>query len=99
MIKRATTTREAAEALAIQALTFIAGDGDRLGRFLALSGCGPDSIRSAAQNPEFLGGVLEHVTADEELLVAFAQDAQVTPMTVEKARVILAGNAWERDVP
>ncbi|HEX3339480.1 MAG TPA: DUF3572 family protein, partial [Pseudolabrys sp.] len=31
-------TREQAEGLAIQALTFIAGDGERLGRFLAITG-------------------------------------------------------------
>ena len=34
-------TQEAAEELAIQALTFIAGDSERLGRFLAITGIGP----------------------------------------------------------
>ena len=33
---------EAAEALAIQALAFIAGDAERLGRFLAVTGIGPE---------------------------------------------------------
>ena len=36
-----TLTREQAEGLAIQALTFIAGDGEQLGRFLAVTGIGP----------------------------------------------------------
>ncbi|HET7384796.1 MAG TPA: DUF3572 family protein [Pseudolabrys sp.] len=42
-------TREQAEGLAIQALTFIAGDGERLGRFLAITGIGPAEIRSASR--------------------------------------------------
>ena len=36
------TSRETAEALAIAALTFIAEEPERLGRFLALSGIGPE---------------------------------------------------------
>ncbi len=39
---------EAAEGLAIQALTFIAGDSERLGRFLAVTGIGPAEIRAPA---------------------------------------------------
>ena len=45
----------AAEALAIQALTHIAGDPERMGRFLAVTGIGPTEIRSAAGEPGFLG--------------------------------------------
>ena len=48
----------AAEALAIAALTFIAGEPEPLGRFLALTGIGPESIRAAAHEPRFLLGVL-----------------------------------------
>ena len=36
MSKRDRADREAAESLAIQALTYLAGEPDRLGRFLAL---------------------------------------------------------------
>ena len=70
-------TQEAAEALAIQALTFIAGDGERLGHFLAATGIGPAEIRAAAQEPGFLIGVLDHLAADERLLSAFAAEAGV----------------------
>ena len=57
-------TEEAAEGLAIQALTFIAGDGERLGRFLATTGIGPAQIRAAAQEPSFLLGVLDYLAPD-----------------------------------
>ena len=40
--------QEAASALAVTALSFIAGEPERLGRFLATTGIGPESIREAA---------------------------------------------------
>jgi hypothetical protein len=87
------------EDLAIQALGFIAEEPERLGRFLALSGLGPDSLRTAARQPGFLAGVIEHLLGDEKLLLAFAQQAEIDPGEVAHAHRALAGGAWERDVP
>ena len=64
MAKRAAMTRESAELLAVQALTFLAGEPERLGRFLALTGIGPESLRTAAAEPGFLAGVLDHVAGN-----------------------------------
>src|ERR1041384_2453293 len=50
--------REYAESLAVQALTYLAAEPERLGRFIALSGLGPEDIRIAAGEPGFLAGVL-----------------------------------------
>jgi hypothetical protein len=91
-------TKGAAEGLAVQALTFIAGDGDRLGRFLAITGIGPAEIRVAAREPGFLTGVLEHLAADERLLAAFAVEAAIDPSAIGKAIVALGGH-WEREIP
>ena len=91
--------RKEAEALAIQALTFIAGDGERLGRFLAVTGIGPSEICAAAREPGFLGGVLDDVASDERLIADFAAQAGFDPADVERGRAMLAGNPWERDVP
>ncbi len=91
-------TPEAAETLAVQALAFIAQDGERLGRFLAVTGIGPAQIREAAGEPRFLAGVLDYVAADEALLVAFAQQAGIDPAWIARARRVL-GTASERDVP
>jgi len=44
------SAKEAAEGLAIQALTFIAGDGERLGRFLAVTGIGPQLCEAIARS-------------------------------------------------
>jgi hypothetical protein len=99
MRKASTKPREAAEALAIQALNFMAKEPARLERFLALSGLDAGSIRTAAAESGFLAGVLAHLGADEKLLVAFAADADVTPAEVDRARRTLAGGDWEREVP
>jgi hypothetical protein len=89
----------AAEDLAIAALGFIAGEPERLGRFLAMTGIGPDSIRAAAREPQFLLGVLDHLAADEPLLLAFAAENAIDPGEVIKARATMAKRSWERDMP
>src|SRR5215469_13275004 len=95
----ANRSREAAEALAVQALNFLATEPARLSRFLALSGLDPTSIREAAGEPGFLAGVLAHLGEDERLLTEFATDAGVTPAEVDRARRLLAGGDWEREMP
>ncbi len=94
----ASSGRNAAEELAIAALGFIAAEPERLGRFLAVTGIGPESIRDAAREPQFLGGVLDHIAGDERLLLAFASENELDPNEVIRARDMLAGH-WERDVP
>ena len=77
--------------IAVQALAFMAADMDRLGRFLALSGLDPSTIRQAAREPGFLAGVLDHIAADESLLVAFAAASSLRPQDIVEARNALAG--------
>ena len=79
----------------MQALVFIAGDAERLERFLALSGIEPAAIREAAQEPGFLLGVLEHVLSDERLTLAFAADAGIAPDQVGAARATLSSERAE----
>lgn len=90
--------RQAAEAVAIDALSYLAADVEQLGRFLAITGIGPEAIRDAARDPNFLAGVLDYMASDETLLVAFATHADLKPATVERARALLSG-VWERDIP
>ena len=90
--------REAAAALAVAALSFLASEPEHLGHFLAASGIGPDDIRKASRDRSFLAGVLDHFSSNEPLLVAFAQQAGIDPTEVERARGVLGG-VWERDLP
>jgi hypothetical protein len=91
--------REVAEIVAIQALTFVAGDPERLGLFLAESGLGPETLRTAAANPQFLASVLDFVLRDDATVKAFADASQLHPTNVAAARQALDDPDWERDVP
>jgi hypothetical protein len=86
-------THESANAIAIDALAWLAADQERLDRFLALTGMDHGSIRAAASQPGFLPAVLDHLCADEPTLIAFATDAGTSPEMVSAAREILADPA------
>jgi hypothetical protein len=97
--KPADKTREVAEIVAVQALSFLAGNPELLGRFLAESGVGPETLRTAASDPGFLVHVLDFVLADDATVKAFAASAQLHPTNVMAAREVLGDPKWERDVP
>ena len=99
MKKPVQNPREAAEMVAVQALSFIAGDPERLGQFLAETGIGPDTLRSAASDPKFLINVLDFVMRDDATVKAFANAAEIHPTHVTAARQALGDPRWERDVP
>ena len=91
--------REVAEIVAIQALSFIAGEPERLGLFLAESGIGPETLRAAAPDPRILGSVLDFVMRDEATVKAFADASKLHPTNIAAARQVLGDPHWERDVP
>jgi Protein of unknown function (DUF3572) len=91
--------REVAEIVAIQALSFIAGDAGRLGTFLAETGIGPETLRTAAADPRFLTSVLDFVMRDDATVKAFATASELHPTNIAAARQVLSDPQWERDVP
>jgi hypothetical protein len=92
-------TREVAEIVAVQALSFLAGEPERLGKFLAETGIGPETLRTAASDPNFLIHVLDFILRDDETVKAFAKAAQLHPTNIMAAREVLGDRKWERDVP
>ena len=99
MKKPVHNAREVAEIVAVQALTFLVGDPERLGTFLAESGIGPETLRSAAADPHFLASVLDFVLRDDATVRAFASASQLHPTNIAAAREVLGDPHWERDVP
>ncbi len=97
MAKPAKLTRALAEDMAVAALTFIAQDGDRLGRFLTLSGLEPGNLRDAAADPSFLVGVLDYLSGDESLLLAFAANFQIDPTAIATAQRLLSDDGISGD--
>jgi hypothetical protein len=82
-------SREQAEAVAVQALAFMAENPEALGRFLSLAGLGPTNLRRAAADPGFLTGVIDYLLGDEPLLLSFARSAGLQPAMVgEVGRVL-----------
>ena len=90
---------EAAEGLAIQALSYIAGEPERLERFLSVTGLGPDQIRAAAGESGCLAGVLAYIASDETLASEFSSDAGCGAADITRAHIALGGEPWEREIP
>ena len=97
--KPAQNPRQVAEIVAIQALSFIAGEPERLGAFLAETGIGPETLRGAAADPRFLASVLDFVMRDDATVKAFASASQLHPTNIAAAHQALNDPKWERDVP
>ena len=89
--------QETAEALAIEALVFLAQDEARLSRFMALTGLETQDLRAAAAAPGFFAHVMDYVGQDESLLIAFAAEKHMAPEAVMRAARLLADDAPLRE--
>lgn len=85
------------EALAIEALVFLAQDEARLARFLALTGLEGQDLRAAAADSGFLVSVMDHLVQDESLLIAFAAEKALAPEAVMRAAARLGGGQAPRE--
>src|SRR5687767_10969035 len=77
--KRQPIDRQAAEAIALQGLAFLAEEPARLRRFFSITGLGPGEVRARASTPELMLAVLEHLAGDESLLLVFAASYKIAP--------------------
>ncbi len=82
-------TIEMAEAVALQAMAFIAADDELLSQFLAASGCDVEALKRRVTERYFLAGVLDFVLADESTVVAFSRHIGFSPETPMLARELL----------
>jgi hypothetical protein len=80
-----------AQTMALEALAFLAEDGARLGRFLALTGLSPQQLAKEASEPHLQAAVLEHVLGDESLLLVFTSQKGIAPDQVAPAHALLTG--------
>lgn len=98
-MRRAAVTLDQAETLALQGLTFLAGDPQRLVRFLSLTGLTPNDLRAFGSDPKLQAAVLEHLLGDESLLLVFAADAGAAPEAISPALDVLTRDSAARDTP
>ncbi len=87
MIRRE-TNEEAVDpaALALQALGWTLSDEDRAGRFLALTGIGPDDLRAGLTDPALLAAVFKFLEGHEPDLIACAEALEISPAALVDAR-------------
>jgi len=70
------------EETAVAILSWLAGEPDMLGRFLALTGTRPDQLRQSVNDPGFLAGMLDFLMGHEPTLMAFCTATDTKPETV-----------------
>lgn len=95
MRPKPTENTEEAEVIALKALGFLASEPERLQRFVDLSGLSLEAIRAGAADPAFLGGILDHLLADQTLLLIFAEEHGLKPERVAVLRRKLPGAALD----
>ena len=83
----------AAQTIALNALTHIAGDGEILGLFLKISGLEPDDLRQRVNDPELLAAVIDFLLSDESLCTGFLAAEGIDAKVLHAARRALPGSA------
>jgi hypothetical protein len=83
--------RDAAEAVALQGLSFLLAEQARAARFLRLTGIEPDEMRARVGSVELMLAVLEHLSGDESLLLVFAAESGIAPEDIGRAMALLDG--------
>lgn len=90
--KKSEITAEA-EVMALNMLAFIASDEQRLGAFLNLTGTPPGDLPKLARDRHFLAGVFDFMLSDQSLLLTFAENQEMKPESLSRARRGLPGAA------
>ncbi|TQS73158.1 DUF3572 family protein [Rhodobacteraceae bacterium] len=83
--------QETAQNIALEALSWLAGQDNLIEAFLHNSGAEVDQLRNAAQDPGFLSGVLDFVLMQDEWVLQCASVLGCAPERLVHARAVLGG--------
>lgn len=83
--------QEAAETLALQVLTWLAGNDELFPVFLGATGASANDIAKNAAQPEFLGSVLDFLLTDDVWVTEFCNAAALPYDAPLQARAALPG--------
>lgn len=86
-----TITSEYAETIGLKALAWLAGNDELCPVFLGASGASEADFRQRAQDPAFLGAVLDFVTMDDAWVIAFCDAVGLSYEVPMQARQALPG--------
>lgn len=96
-MRKVISSDDDAQALALQALTWMMADSDMLQGFMAQSGASPEMFGELVTSRAFLVSVLEFLTSDDAHVLAFTQPLGLEPiMPLEALRQLQgqAGRNW-----
>lgn len=85
--------QDTAEAIALRALAWLAGQEDLLPVFLGASGASALDLRERAEDPDFLASVLDFLVMDDAWVLAFCSAEGLQPGVPMQARAALPGGA------
>ena len=83
--------RNAADTIALQSLGWLVSNEELLPIFLGATGASEADMRSAAENPDFLGSVLDFIMMDDSWVVACCDANSIPYERLGEARQILPG--------
>ncbi|MEL7461772.1 MAG: DUF3572 domain-containing protein [Pseudomonadota bacterium] len=87
--------KDEAEALALQALGWMASQDDLLSVFMGSAGVSADELTARAGDPDLLAAVLDFLVMDDAWVEEFAKTTGQDPNAAMRARAALPGG----DVP
>ena len=90
-MKNQETNGDRAAALALSALGWTLGDGERAERLLSLTGLDPQDLRTRLGDPAVLAAILRFLEGHEPDLIACAEAIGESPAELVEARRRLEG--------
>jgi Protein of unknown function (DUF3572) len=88
--------QEAAETAALTMLTWLAGQEELFGAFLASTGASVSDIAGKAAEPLFLAAVVDFIMSDDSYVIGWANENGRKPETVLQIRAGLpGGQSWD----
>jgi Protein of unknown function (DUF3572) len=94
-LKQKTATAPLLEEVPLLFLGFLLADDDRRDQFMGQSGLSIDELKERLQEPNFKAFLLDYALSDEKMIIDFAVQNEIDPMTVMKARQKLPGSGFE----
>lgn len=83
--------QESAETIALQALGWLAGNEDLMPVFLGATGASVNELANSANDPAFLGSVLDFLVMDDAWVMAFCDAMNLPYEAPMQARRALPG--------
>jgi hypothetical protein len=86
---------EHAETIALKAVHFILANDEMQHDFITATGILPSDLESMVKEPEFLGGVLDFLLANDEKLIEFCIGCKIDPEEPARVRRLFPGASYE----